>query len=82
MRTLLAVFVAVISSASLAQQQPRTDTSRKVTEHIFEEGDTIDGDLSKPDVEYFRPGQRARFSGLIQVRQDFKDKVMESAREL
>ena len=82
MRTLLVVFIAISSLSAFAQTQPRTDTNRKVTEHIFEEGDTIDGDLSKPDVEYFHPGQRARFSGLIQVRQDFKDKVMESARDL
>ncbi|MDP1823685.1 MAG: hypothetical protein Q8L48_10595 [Archangium sp.] len=39
-------------------------------------------DLSRPDVEYFGHGPGVRHQNLIRVRQEFNDKVMESAREL
>jgi hypothetical protein len=83
MRNLLVLMVAVISSSTLAQQpQPRPETTRKVTELTFGEGDTIEGDLSRPDVEYFARTGCKRGPNLIRVREEFKDKVMASVLEL
>lgn len=81
MRKLLAVFVAISSLSSLAQSQPQTQ-NKKPAEIIFGDGDTIDGDISKPDVEFVRHAPGAKFDKLIRVREDFKDKVMGSASEL
>jgi hypothetical protein len=81
MRTLLAVVVAISSLSALAQQQPQPQT-RKPAEIIFGDGDVIDGDTSKPDVEYLTRGGCVRHANLIRVREDFKDKVMASASEL
>ena len=77
MRKLLLLTVATMSLTTVAQVKkvaPR--------EVIFTDGDLIDGDLSKPDVEYFNPACRVQHSSLIKLREEFKDKVMESAREL
>ena len=79
MRKLLLVVVALSSLSSLAQGQSQ---NKKPTEIIFGDGDTIDGDLSKPDVEFVRTAPGAKFDKLIRVREDFKVKVMESVREL
>lgn len=77
MRKLLLLTVVTMSMVSFAQ----TQKTPPVQEFIFE-GDLIKGDLSKPDVEYFTPGSHALHPSLIKVRQDFNEKVMESAREL
>ena len=66
-----------MSIVSFAQ----TQKTPPVKEIIFE-GDVITGNLSKPDVEYFTHGSHPLRPSLIKVRQDFNEKVMESAREL
>jgi hypothetical protein len=81
MRTLLAVLVAISSLSSLAQTQTQSQ-NRKPAEIVFGEGDLIDGDISKPDVEFVRHAPGAKFDKLIRVREDFKEKVMGSASEL
>lgn len=71
---LLAVAMSLTSSAQTKKPEPK--------EIIFGEGDLIDGDLSRPDVEYLGPGVKVEHTSLIRVRETFKEKVMESAREL
>ena len=46
------------------------------------EDDTIEGDLTKPDGEYVEARKRVKHSNLIRIREEFKDKVMESVGEL
>lgn len=76
MRILL-LALAMLSLSSYAQTK-----KPEPKEIIFGEGDLIDGDLSKPDVEYIGGGVKITHTSLIRVREDFKEKVMESAREL
>lgn len=71
---LLAVAISLTSFAQTKKAEPK--------EIIFGDGDLIDGDLSKPDVEYFGTGVKVEHTSLIRVRETFKEKVMESAREL
>ena len=46
------------------------------------EDDTISGDLTKPDGEYIEARQRVRHSNLIRIREDFRDKILQSVGEL
>ena len=55
--------------------------SQKRTEFSFEE-DTIEGDLSRPDGEYVEAVKRVPHSNLIKIREDFREKVMQSVDEL
>lgn len=71
---LLAVAMSITSFAQTKKAEPK--------EIIFGDGDLIDGDLSKPDVEYIGTGVKVEHTSLIRVRETFKEKVMESAREL
>lgn len=53
----------------------------KRTEFSFEE-DTIEGDLSRPDGEYVEAVKRVPHSNLIKIREDYREKVMQSVDEL
>jgi hypothetical protein len=52
------------------------------TQTINFEDDTIEGDLTKPDGEYVEARKKVKHSNLIKVREEFKDKVMQSVGEL
>ena len=54
---------------------------KKQTEYSFDD-DTIEGDLSKPDGEYVEARKTVKHSNLIKIREEFKDKVMQSVGEL
>ncbi len=56
-------------------------TYKKQTEYSFED-DTIEGDLTKPDGEYVEARKKVKHSNLIKIREEFKDKVMQSVGEL
>jgi hypothetical protein len=53
----------------------------KTTTINFED-DTIEGDLSRPDGEYVEARRKVKHSNLIRIREEFKDKVMQSVGEL
>ena len=76
MRKLL-LAVAMMSSSSFAQTR-----KPEPKEIIFGEGDLIPGTIAKPDVEFIDGRPPTTHTSLIRVREDFKEKVMESAREL
>ena len=52
------------------------------TQTINFEDDTIEGDLTKPDGEYVEARKKVKHSNLIKIREEFKDKVMQSVGEL
>ncbi len=54
---------------------------KKTTEYSFDD-DTIEGDLSRPDGEYVEARKQVKHSNLIKIRNEFKDKVMQSVGEL
>ncbi len=76
---LLAMLVAV---PALAQDKGGGNVQyKKQTEYSFED-DTIEGDLTKPDGEYVEARKKVKHSNLIKIREEFKDKVMQSVGEL
>ncbi len=54
---------------------------KKTTEYSFD-GDTVDGDLTRPDGEYVEARKRVRHSNLIRIRENFRDKILQSVGEL
>lgn len=83
MKHALFFLVALFAFGSLAQDKKGGDnvSYKKQTEYSFED-DTIEGDLSKPDGEYVEARKQVKHSNLIKIREEFKDKVMQSVGEL
>ena len=82
------IFIAIIASSfAFAQKKGGGGaggdnvTYKKTTEYSFDD-DTIEGDLTKPDGEYVEARSRVKHSNLIKIREEFKDKVMQSVGEL
>jgi len=75
---LLAVGVALLGTAAAVAQEV---TYKKKTEFSFEE-DTVSGDLTRPDGEYVEARKRVRHSNLIRIREQFRDKILQSVGEL
>lgn len=73
--------VLALASPALAQDKGGGVTYKKQTEYSFED-DTIEGDLTKPDGEYVEARKKVKHSNLIKIREEFKDKVMQSVGEL
>jgi len=67
--------IAVGSLAAFGQQAP----SKVIT---FDEGDVLEAGPATPDVELVRAGHVKERKSIIRVRENFADKVMESAHEL
>ena len=59
----------------------RCGQGKKRSEFSFED-DTIEGDLTRPDGEYVEARKKVQHSNLIRIREEFKDKVMQSVDEL
>lgn len=54
---------------------------RKKTIVSFDD-DTVDGDLTRPDAQYVESRKRVRHSNLIRIREDFRDRVLDSVSSL
>ena len=84
MRTLLltlAVALPVLASAQdKAESQPKVEYEKKTV--INFEDDTIEGDLKRPDGEYVEARQKVDHSNLIKIREDWREKVMQSSGDL
>jgi hypothetical protein len=80
----LLALLAVLPSLAYAEAKKASDDNiryAKTTTINFED-DTIEGDLTRPDGEYVEARKRVKHSNLIRIREEFKDKVMESVGEL
>jgi hypothetical protein len=69
-----------------AQEETTADTGegvvyKKKTVVSFDD-DTIDGDLTKPDGAYVESRKKVRHSNLIQIREDFREKILGSVSAL
>jgi hypothetical protein len=73
----LALTFALTSGTALAQK----DNKDKVKTYDFS-GDTIDGDLIKPDGEVVDVRDFANHSSLIRIRKDFIKEILKSAEDL
>ena len=82
------LLVGLTLGLALAAHADDTDTvteggNRFVKTTVIDfEGDTIEGDLSRPDGEYVDARKTVKHSNLIRIREEFKDKVMQSVGEL
>jgi len=81
----LLLLAAVVSAAPVfAQEKGGGDDNvrySKTTTINFED-DTIEGDLTRPDGEYVEARSRVKHSNLIRIREEFRDKVVQSVGEL
>ncbi|HZH02520.1 MAG TPA: adventurous gliding motility protein CglF, partial [Myxococcaceae bacterium] len=69
---------------AFAQDEEKADDNVKYSKAttINFEDDTIEGDLSRPDGEYVEARGKVKHSNLIRIREEFRDKVMQSVGEL
>ncbi len=82
MKMALCLLIAALAVPAWAQEKGGGSvTYKKQTEYSFED-DTIEGDLTKPDGEYVEARKKVKHSNLIKIREEFKDKVMQSVGEL
>jgi len=60
--------------------QPRIEYEKKTV--INFEDDTIEGDLKRPDGEYVEARKKVDHSNLIKIRDNWREKVMQSSGDL
>jgi len=84
LRKLFLVTIAAAPLLARAQQKaepaPKVEYEKKTV--INFEDDTIEGDLKRPDGEYVEARQKVDHSNLIKIREDWRDKVMQSSGDL
>jgi hypothetical protein len=79
----LVATLGLAGTASAEDKKSGTDSAHPSrTTTINFEDDTIEGDLSRPDGEYVEGRKAVKHSNLIRIREEFKQKVMESVGEL
>lgn len=81
----LIAFASLVAAPAQAQEVEEvvreTVVYQKKTVVSFED-DTIDGDLTRPDGEYIDSRKRIRHSNLIQIRDNFRTRVLRSISRL
>lgn len=92
MKSLIVISLAVAPFSALAQEEEGSSDGnavegeagiiyRKKTVVSFDD-DTIDGDLTRPDGAYVESRKRVRHSNLIRIREDFREKILESVSSI
>jgi hypothetical protein len=83
-RKLALALVLALPLLAAAQEnskpEPKVEYEKKTV--INFEDDTIEGDLKRPDGEYVEARQKVDHSNLIKIREDWRDKVMQSSGDL
>jgi hypothetical protein len=67
-------------AANAADAAPKVEYEKKTV--INFEDDTIEGDLKRPDGEYVESRRKVDHSNLIKVREEWRDKVLQSSGDL
>lgn len=84
MRKSLLLTVLVLPLLAVAQEktqpEPRVEYEKKTV--INFDDDTIQGDLTRPDGEYVEARKKVSHSNLIKIRDEWRDKVKQSAADL
>jgi hypothetical protein len=78
---MLAIVLAVVFAAGSAFAQDDDVIFKKKTVYNFED-DTITGDLTRPDQEFLTGRKLARHKSLIRVRENFRERVLQSVKDL
>jgi hypothetical protein len=73
------LILAMALAPALAGAQAKREQGAQV---INFEDDTIQGDLTKPDGEYVEARKKVEHTNLIRIREEFKDKVLQSVSDL
>ena len=76
-RSIVLALVLLAPAASFA-----ADKKDKGPQVINFEDDTIQGDLTKPDGEYVEARKKVNHTNLIRIREEFRDKVLQSVSDL
>ncbi len=76
-RSIVLALVLLAPAAGLAAE--KKDKGPQV---INFEDDTIQGDLTKPDGEYVEARKKVNHTNLIRIREEFRDKVLQSVSDL
>jgi hypothetical protein len=83
---LLALVVLPLAGSAQSRPAPEGGKDAKVEYEkktvINFEDDTIEGDLKRPDGEYVEARRKVDHSNLIKIREDWRDKVMQSSGDL
>ncbi len=84
MKALLLTGALVLASVAHAEDETVTEGGNRFvkTTVIDFEGESIEGDLSRPDGEYVEARTKVKHTNLIRIREEFKEKVMQSVGEL
>jgi hypothetical protein len=69
-----------VNAQEKKQPEPRVEYEKKTV--INFDDDTIQGDLTRPDGEYVEARKRVNHSNLIKIREDWREKVKQSASDL
>jgi hypothetical protein len=84
-KAMIILAFTVLPAAALAQDENKGGEQKvryQKSQEINFEDDTIEGDLTKPDGEYVEARKKVKHSNLIRIREEFKEKVMQSVGEL
>jgi hypothetical protein len=81
-RFLLAALALPLAVHAQEKKPPETRVEYEKKTVINFDDDTIQGDLTRPDGEYVEARKRVNHSNLIKIREDWKDKVKQSAAEM
>ena len=86
MRTLATVttfFFALTAASTLALAQKKDDKAAAAKVKVYDfSGDTIEGDLIKPEGSSVDARDFAKHSSLIRIRKDFIAEILKSAEDL
>jgi hypothetical protein len=77
----LVIICAVLGLSTTAFAQKKGDAGGKVKVYDFS-GDTIEGDLVKPEGSTVDARDFAKHSSLIRIRKDFIPEIIKSAEDL
>jgi hypothetical protein len=83
MRKLSSALVLVLFMAGVAVAQPKGDKAPAGKTKVYDfTGDTIEGDLVKPEGSTVDARDFAKHSSLIRIRKDFIPEIIKSAEDL
>jgi len=83
MRKVLLLATLVVPLAATGEERkppPKVEYEKKTV--INFDDDTIQGDLTRPDGEYVEARKKVDHSNLIRIREDWREKVRQSSREM
>ena len=75
------LLVTLVFSGVVMAQEDDSVVYQKKTVYNFED-DTITGDLTRPDQEFLTGRKMAHHKSLIRIRENFRSKILQSAKDL